>query len=137
MKKGVIFASTTGNTERMANLVAEGAKSDGSEILFATAAEADAAEVLSCEKIFLGSPAMGDEVLEDSMEEFFSRIEGNLSGKKIGIFGSYDWGDGQWLRTWAERISNAGGELLNGDGLKMRLEGDEESLAECKKLGAL
>lgn len=135
MKKAVIYASTTGNTEAMANAVAEGVKSCGAELLMSTASEASISDVLACDVIILGSPAMGDEVLEDSMEEFYTNLEGGLSGKKVAVFGSYDWGDGQWLRTWVERLSAAGASVVNGEGLKAQLAPDEAALAECKSLG--
>lgn len=135
MKKAVIYASTTGNTEAMANAVAEGVKSCGAELLMSTASEASVQDVLSCDVIILGSPAMGDEVLEDSMEDFYTNLEGGLSGKKVAVFGSYDWGDGQWLRTWAERISAAGATVVNGEGLKANLAPDEAAVAECRTLG--
>lgn len=135
MKKAVIYASTTGNTEAMANAVAEGVKSCGAELLMSTASEASVSDVLACDVIILGSPAMGDEVLEDSMEEFYTNLEGGLSGKKVAVFGSYDWGDGQWLRTWVERLSAAGASVVNGEGLKAQLAPDEAALAECKSLG--
>ena len=76
MKKSIVYASTTGNTEAMANAVKEGAESSGAEVYFSTADSADAATVLASDVIILGSPAMGDEVLEDSVEEFFTSIEG-------------------------------------------------------------
>ena len=136
MKKAVIYASTTGNTEAMANAIAQGVKSSGAELIFATADSADANEVISSDVIILGSPAMGDEVLEDSMENFYSAIEGSLSGKKVAVFGSYDWGDGQWLRDWVQRITQAGATVINGEGLKAQLTPDEEALSQCKNLGA-
>ncbi len=137
MKKAIVYASTTGNTEKMAQAIAEGAKASGAEVLLATADSADEAEVLASDVLILGSPAMGDEILEDSVEEFFTKIEGSLNSKKVAIFGSYDWGDGQWLRDWAERIKNAGANLVNDEGLKGHLEPDDECLAECKKLGEI
>lgn len=135
MKKAVIYATTTGNTEAMANAVIEGARESGAEVYSSTADSADAAATAACDVIFLGSPAMGDEVLEDSMEEFYSGIESSLSGKKVAIFGSYDWGDGQWLRDWAGRLSSAGASVINGEGLKVQLTPDEAGLAECRALG--
>ncbi|MCR5217654.1 flavodoxin [Treponema sp.] len=137
MKKAVIYASTTGNTEAMANAVAEGVKESGADLVFAQASEADAAVVAACDVIILGSPAMGDEVLEDSMEDFYTGLEGSLASKKVAIFGSYDWGDGQWLRDWADRITSAGATVLNGEGLKVQLTPDEAALAECKELGKI
>ena len=69
------------------------------------------------------------------MEEFYTNLEGGLSGKKVAVFGSYDWGDGQWLRTWVERLSASGATVVNGEGLKVQLAPDEAALAECKSLG--
>ena len=135
MKTAVVYASTTGNTEAMANAIAEAVKGAGAEVVSSTAESADKAAVLACDVLLLGSPAMGDEVLEDSAEEFFAKIEGSLSGKKVAIFGSYDWGDGQWLRDWATRIAQSGASLVNGDGLMGHLTPDEDCLAQCKKLG--
>lgn len=137
MKKAIVYASTTGNTEAMAQAIAEGAKAHGDEVVFSTADSASTDAVLSSDILILGSPAMGDEILEDSVEEFFGKIEGSLSGKKVAIFGSYDWGDGKWLRDWAERITSAGATVLNGEGLKGHLEPDADTLEECKKLGAI
>ena len=135
MKKAVVYSTTTGNTEAMANAVAEGVKKSGAELIMTTADSADADAVLAADVLILGSPAMGDEVLEDTMEEFFTSIEGKISGKKVAIFGSYDWGDGQWLRDWAVRIKDVGATLVNGDGLAGHLEPDEDCKAECVKLG--
>ena len=87
------------------------AKASGAEVIFGTADKADKAAVLSCDILLLGSPAMGDEVLEDTMEEFFASIEKSIGSKKVAVFGSYDWGDGQWLRDWADRIKAAGAVL--------------------------
>lgn len=117
--------------------IAEGAKAKGDEMKVYTADSADKDYVLSSDIIYLGSPAMGDEVLEDTMEDFYNGIEASLSGKKVAIFGSYDWGDGQWLRNWAERIKNAGAEVVNGEGLKVKLAPDDKGIEECQNLGKL
>ena len=109
MKVAIVYASTTGNTEALANALNEGAA--GNEVIFSTADSADAGAVLGCDLILLGSPAMGAEQLEDSMESFFSGIEGSLNGKTVGLFGSYDWGDGQFLSDWADRVTAAGATL--------------------------
>lgn len=137
MKKAIVYSTTTGNTEAMANAIAEGAKAKGDEMKVYTADSADKDYVLSSDIIYLGSPAMGDEVLEDTMEDFYNGIEASLPGKKVAIFGSYDWGDGQWLRNWAERIKNAGAEVVNGEGLKVNLAPDDKGIEECQNLGKL
>lgn len=135
MKVAVIYASTTGNTEAMANAICDSLKEKGAEVLCATADGADQAAALSCDVLLLGSPAMGDEVLEDSVEEFFAAIEGSISGKKIGIFGSYDWGDGKWLRDWADRIKSQGAVLL-GEPLMVHLTPEADDVQKCKAWAA-
>lgn len=135
MKVAVIYASTTGNTEAMANAICDSLKEKGADVLCATADGADQTAALSCDVLLLGSPAMGDEVLEDSVEEFFAAIEGSISGKKIGIFGSYDWGDGKWLRDWADRIKSQGAVLL-GEPLMVHLTPEADDVAKCKTWAA-
>ena len=131
MKVAVIYASTTGNTEAMANAINEALKASGEDVVFGTADSADKAAVTSCDVILLGSPAMGDEVLEDTMEEFYTGIEGSLNGKKVGIFGSYDWGDGQWLRDWNDRLTNAGA-VSAAEPLMVHLTPEEADVGQCK-----
>ena len=86
----------------MANAALEGAKNAGAEVelLPVSAASTD---VIGSDALLFGCPAMGAEELEESeFEPFFSSVEGSLSGKKVGLFGSYDWGDGEWMRTWQQ-----------------------------------
>ena len=128
-KVAVVYWSGTGNTEAMANAVKEAA---GSDVYFSTADSADSAKVLATDLILLGSPAMGAEQLEDSMESFFSSIEDKLGGKKVGLFGSYDWGDGQFLSDWSDRVSAAGAELVGT--AKSQLAPDADALEAVKKL---
>ncbi len=132
MKIAVIYASTTGNTEAMANAVSDAAKASGAEVIFGTADKADKAAVLSCNILLLGSPAMGDEVLEDTMEEFFASIEKSIGSKKVAVFGSYDWGDGQWLRDWADRIK-AAGAVLAAEPFMVNLTPADSDLEKCKE----
>ena len=135
MKVAVIYASTTGNTEAMANAINEACMSSGADVVFGTADSAGIAAVIGCDVILLGSPAMGDEVLEDTMEEFYSGIEGLLHGKKVGIFGSYDWGDGQWLRDWNDRLNNAGA-VSAAEALMVHLTPEEADVEQCKAWAA-
>lgn len=136
MTKAIVYASTTGNTEAMAQAIQKGAQLSGATVIMNTADSASEADVLAADVIILGSPAMGDEVLEDSMEAFFGTIEGKLSGKKVALFGSYDWGDGKWLRDWAERVTKAGGTIINDTGLMAQLTPDDAALKACEQLGA-
>ena len=135
MKVAVVYASTTGNTEAMANAINDAVKAAGAEVIFSTADSANKDEVLSSDVILLGSPAMGDEVLEDTVEEFYSGIEGSLNGKKVAIFGSYDWGDGQWLRDWTEHLNNAGAVSV-AEPLMVHLTPEEADVEQCKAWAA-
>ncbi|MBQ9205892.1 MAG: flavodoxin [Treponema sp.] len=132
MKVAIVYASTTGNTESLANAAAQGAKDAGRDVSIVTADSADSADVLSADLILLGSPAMGAEQLEDSMETFFSGIEGSLSGKKVGLFGSYDWGEGQWISDWSDRVTSAGATLVNA--VKAHLAPEDADLEAVKQL---
>ena len=86
--------------------------------------------------VAFGCPAMGAEELEDSeFEPMFSDCEGKLGGKKIALFGSYGWGDGEWMRDWEARMQSAGAELVGGAGLMCHETPDAEGLEECKELG--
>lgn len=130
MKTAVIYWSGTGNTEAMAKAVAEGA---GVEAVQVSAFGGDVSEF---EALALGCPAMGAEELEDSeFEPFFAGIESKISGKKVALFGSYDWGDGEWMRIWADRAKAAGAEVVGGEGLICNNTPDDDALAKCRELG--
>ena len=95
------------------------------------------ADELKAAKCFaLGCPAMGAEVLEEGeMEPFVSEVEGFAAGKTIALFGSYGWGDGQWMRDWTDRMNGCGATVLNGEGLICNETPDDAALAECEALG--
>ena len=79
---------------------------------------------------------MGAEVLEeDEFEPFFTSLEPKISGKKVALFGSYGWGDGEWMRSWEERVTNSGASLIGGEGLIINETPDDEGLEQCRALG--
>lgn len=136
-KIAVVYWSGTGNTEQMANAVAEGAKEAGAEVSTLTADQFSAAKVAEFDAIAFGCPAMGAETLEeDEFEPMFTGCESALSGKKLALFGSYGWGDGEWMREWAERVRNDGAVLVNDEGLTANETPDDAAIADCKALGA-
>lgn len=95
-----------------------------------------AQELKDAEVFALGCPAMGAEELEDStVEPFVSEVEAFATGKKIALFGSYDWGDGEWMRLWAERMEQAGAVLVDGEGLICHGTPDAEAEVFCEALG--
>ena len=135
-KVAVVYWSSTGNTEAMANAVAEGAKAAGAEVISFESADFSADKVDEFDAIAFGCPAMGAEVLEEAeMEPFVEAVESFAAGKKIALFGSYGWGDGEWMRDWVERMQNAGAEIVNGEGLICQEAPDDEVLAACEELG--
>ncbi|MDR1950060.1 MAG: flavodoxin [Spirochaetaceae bacterium] len=137
MKKVLIaFWSGTGNTEAMANSVAKGAKDAGGEVTVKPVSAVTPALVAESEALAFGCPAMGDEILEEGeMEPFIASLgSAELGNKPLGLFGSYDWGDGQWMRSWVERMKGQGA-LVDGEGLITQLEPTEESLLQCYELG--
>ncbi len=135
-KVAVVYWSGTGNTQAMAEAVAEGAKGKGAEVSVIEAGNFTADQVSAYDGIAFGCPAMGDEVLEESeFDPMFSDVEKVLSGKKIALFGSYGWGDGQWMRDWEERCRTAGAELAADSVTSNDAPGDEET-EKCRNLGA-
>ena len=135
-KVTIVFWSQSGNTMSMANAVAEGIKEAGKEAAVLEVSAVTAAD-LNDETVFaLGCPAMGAEELEETeMEPFVAELEGSVSGKKIGLFGSYGWGDGQWMRDWEARMAAAGAKIQGGTGVICQEAPDEEALERCRKLG--
>jgi flavodoxin short chain len=137
MKKVVIvYWSSSGNTEAMAKAVAKGVTDGGGEAVLKTPASGLADLVKSADALAFGSPAMGDELIEeDEMEPFIASLGADiLKDKPLGLFGSYDWGDGQWMRTWADRMKGLGAKL-DGEGIIAQLVPGEAELAKCSELG--
>ena len=136
MEKAIIvYWSSTGNTEAMANAIAEGVKAAGGtpELVFVDSVNGD--ELLAQPAFAIGCPAMGAEELDESVDSFVTEIEGKVSGKNILLFGSYDWGDGEWMRLWVERMQNAGANIIGGEGIIANLEPDEDAKAALEAAG--
>lgn len=136
-KLAVIYWSGTGNTKAMAEAVAEGGKNAGAEVHLCTVSEITADAAAEYDALALGCPAMGGEVLEEAeFEPFFAQLEGKLSGKKVGLFGSYGWGDGQWMRDWYDRTAAAGAALCGSEGVMANEAPDADALDACRDLGS-
>lgn len=138
MKKAtIIYWSGTGNTEMMANAVAEGVKSVGNDVDVVRVEDTNKDMVINSQLLAFGCPSMGMEVLEEeSMEPFIESLSDiDFSGKTIALFGSYDWGDGEWMRNWVERMKEYGANLVDEEGLTIHLTPDDEGIDDCKALG--
>ena len=137
MKTAVVYWSGTGNTEAMARAVAEGMTAAGAEAVLLTPAEVAPGELNAYAAIAFGCPAMGSEVLEEmEFQPMFDACKRSLGGKRAALFGSYGWGDGQWMRDWVERAQGDGAQVLNGEGLICNEAPDDDVQAACRKLGA-
>lgn len=135
MKIAVVYWSSTGNTEAMAQAVAEGARKAGASSELFTATEFDGGKVDAFDAIAFGCPAMGAEELEDSeFAPMFESCESKLSGKKIALFGSYGWGDGEWMRTWEDTCRNDSASLVC-DSVICQEAPDDDALNACRSLG--
>ena len=136
MSVSVVYWSGTGNTQAMAEAVAEGIREGGAEAVLLEVGNADAAALAGENAFALGCPSMGAEQLEESeMEPFVEALEPLVSGKRILLFGSYGWGDGEWMRDWAERMKNAGAALIREEGLIANEAPNDEALEECRAAG--
>ena len=135
-KIAVVYWSGTGNTEAMASAVADGVKEAGAEAVMLTATEFDAAMMDSFDAIAFGCPSMGVEELEEGeFAPMFTSCESKLKGKKIALFGSYGWGDGEWMRNWEETCKNDGA-VMPCDFVICNDAPDADTITSCKTLGA-
>ena len=132
----VAYWSQTGNTEAMANAVGDGIKAAGGEADVVPVSAVSVDELKAASSFALGCPAMGAEVLEESeMEPFVEEVEKFAKGKNIALFGSYGWGDGEWMREWESRMLDAGANVLNREGLICHETPDDDALEDCRSLG--
>ena len=134
-KIAVIFWSGTGNTQAMAQALVEGAKEKNKDVELFEVSDFDIAMLDNYDILALGCPSMGIEVLEEAeFEPFFESIEDKISNKRVVLFGSYGWGDGQWMRDWEERTVSKGGKLIGGEGIICQEEPDDECIHKLKNI---
>ena len=135
-KVAIVFWSGTGNTEAMANCIAEGIKEAGGEAVLLAPSEFAADRLDEFGAVAFGCPSMGVEQLEEAeFAPMFEAVKPSLSGKTIGLFGSYGWGDGEWMRTWAEDCAAAGCTLA-ADPVICCGTPEDETADACRSLGA-
>lgn len=135
-KVAVIYWSQTGNTQQMAQAIADGVTGAGADCDLMEVSAVTPQQALEYDKLALGCPAMGAEVLEESeFEPFFTQLEGQLSGHTVALFGSYGWGDGQWMRDWCARCEAANANIYDENGLIAHETPDGEALEACRELG--
>ncbi|MBS5787763.1 flavodoxin [Clostridioides mangenotii] len=131
----IVYWSGTGNTETMAKLIASGIEESGKKAEVISVSDANPDIFDDEEIVILGCSAMGDEVLEEGeFEPFIDSIASKVANKKVALFGSYGWGDGQWMREWQDRMSGYGAILID-DGLIVNEDPDAEGSEKCKEFG--
>jgi flavodoxin short chain len=131
----VAFWSGTGNTEKMAELIGEGAEETGAQVDCINISGLGADEVLAYDVLAIGSPSMGQEVIEESeVEPFVEAISAGIEGRRLALFGSYGWGDGEWMRNWVERMRSRGAKLMD-DGLIVQGAPEGDEAARCRDFG--
>ena len=134
-KIAVVYWSGTGNTQAMADAVAAGASQAGADVTVYEAADFSATQLEEFDAVAFGCPSMGAEQLEESeFEPMFSSCEPLLNGKKLALFGSCGWGDGEWMRNW-EQICREDGAVLVCDSVICQESPDEEAQESCMELG--
>ena len=135
-KVSIVYWTQGGNTQAMAEAIGEGVTAAGGEADVVFVSDANIADLKAEGAFALGCPAMGAEVLEEmEMEPFVQDVERFANGKKIALFGSYGWGDGEWMRNWEESCKEAGANLVC-DSVICQEEPDDEATDACKALGA-
>ena len=134
-KTAVVYWSSTGNTEAMAQAVLEGMKEAGAEAVLLTPDAVDVGALAGMDAIAFGCPAMGAEVLEEGeFQPMWDDVKGSLKGKKIALFGSYGWGSGEWMDNWKAEAEGEGA-VLAADPVMANNAPDDTALAQCKALG--
>lgn len=135
-KISVVYWSQSGNTQAMAEAIGTGITSVGQEADVVDVSSVAASDLKEEKAFALGCPAMGAENLEEAeVEPFVTEVESFCAGKTIALFGSYGWGDGEWMREWVDRMTAAGATVLNGEGLICVEEPGDDTIMKCESLG--
>ena len=131
----IVFWTMTGNTQIMADFIADAAKQAGAEVAVCRVGEITAEEALKADILALGCPAMGAEELESAeFEPFFEQLLPHLAGHKLALFGSYGWGGGEWMRSWEQQVVDAGANLLR-EGLIAQERPNADAMTACEEFG--
>lgn len=135
MKKvKIIYWSGTGNTEKMAEEIAKGVTESGAEAEVLYVSQASQDTINDASHVILGCPSMGMEVLEETeFDPFISDTD--FTGKNVALFGSYDWGDGEWMRNWERQMEDEKSANLLVESLIIHLTPDEDGISKCRELG--
>ena len=129
MSVAVVYWSQTGNSEAMANILAGAAGTEATSW-----DDFSANQVVGYDALAFGCPAMGAEELDPDFQELWDACKDELAGKPVVLFGSYDWGTGEWMETWKEDAEAAGVDVV--DTVIANLEPDDEAEAALQAAAA-
>ena len=133
-KLNIIYFSSTGNTEQIATFIEEGAKAAGAEVEMISVDAADESSV-DADFVAFGSPATGSEEVAPEMVDYIEGVKEKLAGKRVGLFGSNDWGEGDFMSMWIQELDNADVSVV-GEGCIINLApDDDEKIEKCKEYG--
>ena len=133
--RGAAVVINYNGSEERAREVQKEIEEKGGEAVLHTCEDFDGSKVAEYDAIAFGCPAMGDEVLEDTeFEPMFDGCKDALKGKNIALFGSYGWGDGEWMRNWEDSCKEAGANLVC-ESVICQEEPDDDAVENCKALG--
>ena len=133
----VVYYSNSGNTQAMAEYIKEGIEKAGKQAEVIDAENIQAADLANEEILILGCPACGSEELDDmTMEPLIDSLGSSIAGKKVALFGSYSWGDGEWMTSWQDKMSSLGGVLIS-DGLIVNETPEGSDVDRCVAFGEL
>ena len=135
MKILVLYYSRTGNTEKMANAIAEGAKSVSNvevELSYHIPAEA----LKKFDAVIVGAPTYHHDMAIDTKKLFEEAAEKgiNLKGKVGAAFGSYGW-SGEAPKLVIEIMKNKFEMQVAEPPLLARYMPDQNTLSTCRNLG--
>lgn len=131
----VVYWTGTGNTKLMADRIGEGVLNGGKETLVAEVSAVNPDDLKDIPAFALGCPSMGAEELDAEMEEFVEAVSKFAQGKKIGLFGSYGWGNCEWMRDWEDRLKKGGAEIVMEEGVTCLDAPGDDTLELCFELG--
>ncbi|QIK69864.1 flavodoxin [Erysipelothrix sp. HDW6C] len=131
MKPTIIYWTGSGNTQIIADAIQESVEALGYECPSNYVSDVQASDVADADLFFLGCPAMsGEDVEEYEFRPFLDDLKPLITGKKVVLFGSYDWGDGEWMINWNQEMVDA--NITVAEKIQVQWEPTEEQIETIK-----
>ncbi len=134
----IIYHTQSGNTEKMAKAIYEGAVSTGADVSLKKASDATADDLLSCDAVVFGTPNyFGYEAgaVKDFFDRTFYTLRGKVKDKPYAVFGSYGGGGPKAIESLVKLCNNLGLKKAT-ESVGAQREPSSEAMEECRALGA-